>query len=616
MLTIERSQAPSAGRENACVTGVALDVIFPVLHGPYGEDGTIQGLLELANVPYVGAGVLASAVGMDKAVMKVLFAAHGLPVVDHVVARAAEWAAGPDTVVAAIEARLPYPVFVKPTNLGSSVGISKARTRAELTPAIALALQFDRKVIVEAAVPHARDIEVSVVGNDSPETSVPGEILAAREFYDYEAKYLDQGSSLRIPAPLTDAQDGADHGDGRRGLPGHRRGGVRAGGLLRQRRRRHGDRERDQHHPGFHDDQRVPEDVGSHRIVLPGAARSAGRTRARTACGQAATPDERDMNPGWRRRGLVALLGAVVAGVAVSGGQAPRHLTGSDLLYRAYTSILDVDFDRATRETAEACGPAPKEACQLLALTAERWHVELDLDSRERDAQLLAGIEKAIQAAEAWTKREPARAEAWFYLGVAYGLRAQMHGLRLERLAAARDGKKIKNALERALALDPGLADAHFGIGLYKYVAGVVPAPVKLLLWLLMLPGGDREAGMQSMLAARDGGELLARRSRLPDALVLPLVRGAAGEGARAARGAARPASPQSDLHVEDRRGAGRLLPRSRGQPGHVPDAGRSGRTRRRGCRRTSRPRAGASGWPSSWTRCTKATGPSSCSRR
>jgi D-alanine-D-alanine ligase len=206
MLTIERLQAPSAGRENACVTGVALDVIFPVLHGPYGEDGTMQGLLELANVPYVGAGVLASAVGMDKAVMKVLFAAHGLPVVEYVVARAAEWAAGPDTVVAAIEARLPYPVFVKPTNLGSSVGISKARTRAELTPAIALALQFDRKVIVEAAVPRARDVEVSVIGNDNPETSVPGEILAAREFYDYEAKYLDQGSSLRIPAPLTDAQ--------------------------------------------------------------------------------------------------------------------------------------------------------------------------------------------------------------------------------------------------------------------------------------------------------------------------------------------------------------------------------------------------------------------------
>ncbi len=215
------------------------------------------------------------------------------------------------------------------------------------------------------------------------------------------------------------------------------------------------------------------------------------------------------MSPAWHRRGLLALLGVVAAGLVLSAAQAPKHLTGSDLLYRAYTSILDVDFDRAARQIPEACGPAPKEACQLLALTADRWRIELDLDNRERDAQLLAGIERAIQAVEAWTKREPSRAEAWFYLGVAYGLRAQMHGLRLERLAAARDGKRIKGALERALDLDPGLADAHFGIGLYKYLAGVVPAPVRLLLWLLMLPGGDRAGGMQAMLAARERGELL-----------------------------------------------------------------------------------------------------------
>lgn len=206
MLTIERSPSPTSGRENACVTGVALDVIFPVLHGPYGEDGTVQGLLELASLPYVGAGVLASAAGMDKAVMKVLFTARGLPVVDHVVVRAADWDASTEAVVAAVEARLAYPVFVKPTNLGSSVGISKVRAQAELAAAMALALQFDRKVIVEAAVPHARDVEVSVIGNDAPETSVPGEIVAARDFYDYEAKYLDQGSSLRIPAPLSDTQ--------------------------------------------------------------------------------------------------------------------------------------------------------------------------------------------------------------------------------------------------------------------------------------------------------------------------------------------------------------------------------------------------------------------------
>lgn len=206
MLTIERSPAPPAGRENACVTGVALDVIFPVLHGPYGEDGTIQGLLELANIPYVGAGVLASAVGMDKAVMKMVFAARGLPVVDHVVTRAGDWAADSRGVMTTVEAQLTYPVFVKPVNLGSSVGITKAKKPGELAAAIAHALEFDRKVIIEAAVPRARDIEVSVIGNDHPQASVPGEILPSREFYDYKAKYLDEGSTLRIPAPLSDAE--------------------------------------------------------------------------------------------------------------------------------------------------------------------------------------------------------------------------------------------------------------------------------------------------------------------------------------------------------------------------------------------------------------------------
>jgi D-alanine-D-alanine ligase len=205
MLTIERSSAPTTSRENACVTGVALDVIFPVLHGPYGEDGTVQGLLELANIPYVGAGVLASAVGMDKAIMKLVFAARGLPVVDHVVMLASEWMADPRGSAAAIEARLVYPVFVKPVNLGSSVGITKVKAPGDLAAAVEHALLFDRKVIVEAAVPKARDLEVSVIGNDHPEASVPGEILASREFYDYEAKYLDQASTLQIPARLPEA---------------------------------------------------------------------------------------------------------------------------------------------------------------------------------------------------------------------------------------------------------------------------------------------------------------------------------------------------------------------------------------------------------------------------
>jgi D-alanine-D-alanine ligase len=187
-------------------SGLSLDVVFPVLHGPYGEDGTVQGLLELANVPYVGAGVLASAVGMDKAVMKLLFAARGLPICDYEVLLKRDWQLDERGAMARIADRLGFPVFVKPANLGSSVGISKAKHAAELRAAIGLAAQFDRKIVIEAAVPQAREIECGVLGNDAPEASVPGEIVPSREFYDYEAKYLDEGAPPLIPAPLSDAQ--------------------------------------------------------------------------------------------------------------------------------------------------------------------------------------------------------------------------------------------------------------------------------------------------------------------------------------------------------------------------------------------------------------------------
>jgi D-alanine-D-alanine ligase len=177
-----------------------------VLHGPYGEDGTVQGLLELANVPYVGAGVLASAVGMDKATMKLVFAAKGLPICDYEVILKRDWQRDERAIVQALVARLGFPVFVKPANLGSSVGISKAKHAAELRAAINLAAEYDRKIVIEAAVPKAREIECAVLGNDDPEASVPGEILPSREFYDYEAKYLDEESRTVIPAELTSAQ--------------------------------------------------------------------------------------------------------------------------------------------------------------------------------------------------------------------------------------------------------------------------------------------------------------------------------------------------------------------------------------------------------------------------
>jgi D-alanine-D-alanine ligase len=181
-----------------------LDVVFPVLHGPYGEDGTIQGLLEMAGLAYVGNGVLASAAGMDKSIMKNLFAGRGLPVCRAQDFVRPEWDRHRNALLQQIGA-LGLPVFVKPANLGSSVGITKVKTQAELVPAIELALQFDRKIIVEAAVPRAREIECAVLGNDDPKTSVPGEILPSREFYDYEAKYLDEGSKTVIPADLPQA---------------------------------------------------------------------------------------------------------------------------------------------------------------------------------------------------------------------------------------------------------------------------------------------------------------------------------------------------------------------------------------------------------------------------
>ena len=189
------------------MTGLALDVVFPVLHGPYGEDGTVQGLLELANVPYVGAGVLASSVGMDKAAMKLVFAAKGLPICDYEVVLKRDWRRDERAIMNTLVTKLGFPVFVKPANLGSSVGISKAKHATELRAAMNLAAEFDRKIVVEAAVPGAREIECAVLGNDEPEASVPGEIVPSREFYDYESKYIDDdGSTLLIPAPLTEQQ--------------------------------------------------------------------------------------------------------------------------------------------------------------------------------------------------------------------------------------------------------------------------------------------------------------------------------------------------------------------------------------------------------------------------
>ena len=178
-----------------------VDVVFPIVHGTYGEDGTMQGLFELANLPYVGAGVLGSAVGMDKDVMKRMLRDAGLPIVQYWTVHKSEL----DAFLRAEITRLPYPVFVKPANLGSSVGITKARSPEELPAALQTAALYDRKIVVEQGV-DAREIEISVLGNNDPVASIPGEIIPSREFYDYDAKYVDDNSRLLIPAPLDDAQ--------------------------------------------------------------------------------------------------------------------------------------------------------------------------------------------------------------------------------------------------------------------------------------------------------------------------------------------------------------------------------------------------------------------------
>ena len=205
----------AANLDSGKLGGGKLDVVFPVLHGTFGEDGTIQGLFELADIAYVGSGVLGSAAGMDKDVMKRLFAQARLPIVKHLTVLRTAWEASPRKTATAVEAALKYPVFVKPANLGSSVGISKVHDRKELAPALNLAARFDRKIVIEEGVAgsgkarnskKARELEVAVLGNDDPKASVVGEIVPGKEFYDYEAKYLSDGSIPIIPAKITAAE--------------------------------------------------------------------------------------------------------------------------------------------------------------------------------------------------------------------------------------------------------------------------------------------------------------------------------------------------------------------------------------------------------------------------
>jgi D-alanine-D-alanine ligase len=199
--TAEEKALQTSEPEITAVRLAKLDVVFPVLHGTFGEDGTVQGLLELASVPYVGCGVMASAVAMDKAICKEIWRAQGLPVLPFLVIKRKAWKQTPAKVIERILSKLSFPIFVKPANLGSSVGVSKVHDEAELAPALDAAARYDRKIVVEQGI-DAREIEVSVLGNDDPIASIAGEVIPCREFYDYRAKYIDDDSELLIPAPL------------------------------------------------------------------------------------------------------------------------------------------------------------------------------------------------------------------------------------------------------------------------------------------------------------------------------------------------------------------------------------------------------------------------------
>lgn len=221
---------------------------------------------------------------------------------------------------------------------------------------------------------------------------------------------------------------------------------------------------------------------------------------------------------------MIGLRVFVALWLVVAIGAAPRAqrsgLTGAPQIARAYEAVFDARFDEVPALLNETCPPAPAEACQLMEGVSLWWQIQMDPHRTDHDVRFQAMADMAIEAADAWTVREPMRAEAWFYRGGAYGVRAQWRALRGQTLAAARDGKRIKESLEQALSLDPSMHDAHFGIGLYRYYADVVPAVARMLRWLLLLPGGDREEGLAQMLKARSAGQLLAGEADYQLALV------------------------------------------------------------------------------------------------
>src|SRR4051812_32087503 len=246
------------------------------------------------------------------------------------------------------------------------------------------------------------------------------------------------------------------------------------------------------------------------RRAAPSVCVSVKRNEEGTGNGRASVYDEHADGSDETALKTPLTLSAWFVIVVLSATLCGAPVTGAAALSSIYQQILSARFDQARAQLANACPPAPAEACRVLEVVALWWEIQLDPNNETRDSRLQQTAAAAIAAAEQWTQREPGRAEAWFYLAAARAPLVQWRVLRGQRLAAARDGGTIKTALEHALALDPSLHDAHFGIGLYLYYADVVPAPLKALRWVLLMPGGDRTKGLQEILVARDRGELLA----------------------------------------------------------------------------------------------------------
>ncbi len=280
-------------------------------------------------------------------------------------------------------------------------------------------------------------------------------------------------------------------------------------------------------------------------------------------------------------RGLCCVTGiALLAARSLAAAHAPDHnstaLTGVEGLSRVYDYILDASFDQADAELQRACGPAPPVACAVLDATATWWRILLDPDGRDLDADFSASADAAITSAEAWVSREPSNAEAHFYLGAAYAIRVQWRVLRDEKLAAARDGKRIKTALERSIALDPDLDDAYFGVGMYQYYADVAPATAKILRFLLRLPGGNRTEGLARDAARADARPPAAGGSRLSAPGHLSLVRTPDRSGRGHPAVAARALSRQPAVPLGSRAGPRYVSARHHGQPRYVADAARA----------------------------------------